>query len=230
VIISAVTPSAARTDLLERVAVEIQAITNVRLVAVDGVDGAGKTVFADELAAALARRGAPVIRASVDSFHNPQEVRYRLGRDSPEGFFRDSYDYQRLTALLLIPLGRSGDGRFRRAVYDIDAELPVDVPEEQAEPGAIVVLDGIFMHRPVLRHHWDYSVFLRVGFEVSIPRCARRTAGISPDPDALSNLRYVEGQRIYFRECDPMAHASIVIDNEDPSAPFVVGQPGASQP
>jgi hypothetical protein len=53
---SAVTPSAARTDLLERVAVEIQAISNVRLVAVDGIDGAGKTMFADELAAAMARR------------------------------------------------------------------------------------------------------------------------------------------------------------------------------
>jgi uridine kinase len=227
---SAVTPSAARTDLLERVAVEIQAITNVRLVAVDGVDGAGKTVFADELAAALGRRGAPVIRASVDCFHNPREVRYRLGRDSSEGFFRDSFDYQRLTALLLIPLGRGGDGRFRRAIYDIDAEHPVDVPEEQAQPGAVAVLDGIFMHRPVLRKHWDYSVFLRVGFDVSIPRCAHRTAGISSDPDALSNRRYVEGQRIYLSECDPMAHASIVIDNENLSAPFVVVRPDASQP
>jgi uridine kinase len=223
-IMSAVARSAARTELLERLAVEIQAITDRRLVAVDGVDGAGKTVFADELAAALAGRGASVIRASVDSFHNPREVRYRLGRDSPEGFFRDSYDYERLSSLLLIPLGRGGAGRFRRAIYDVDAEQTVVVPEEEAEPGTVVVLDGIFLHRPVLRRHWDYSVFLRVGFDVSIPRCARRGAGISPDPDAPSNRRYVEGQRLYFRECDPMAHASIVVDNENLAAPFVVAR------
>jgi uridine kinase len=35
-------------------------------VGVDGVDGAGKTTFADELAQALEQRGRQVIRASVD--------------------------------------------------------------------------------------------------------------------------------------------------------------------
>jgi uridine kinase len=221
---SVVARSLARTDLLECIAAEIHAITDVRLVAVDGVDGAGKSVFADELAAALARRGPPVIRASVDCFHNPRDVRYRQGRSSAEGFFRDSYDYQRLTALLLLPLGRGGDGHFRRAIYDIDTERPVDVAEEQAEARLVLVLDGIFLHRPELRHHWDYSVFLRVGFDVSVPRSARRPGGGSPDPDAPSNRRYVEGQLSYLRECEPMVHASIVIDNEDLLAPFVVAR------
>ena len=125
---------------------------------------------------------------------------------------------------MLVPLGRGGDGHFRRAIYDIDTERPVDAPAERAVPAAVLVLDGIFLHRPELRHHWDYSVFLRVGFDVSIPRGSRRPGGGSPDPDAPSNRRYVEGQRIYLRECDPTAHASIVIDNEDVLAPFVVAR------
>jgi uridine kinase len=45
------------------------------LVAVDGVDGAGKTTFADALLALLAR---PVVRASADDFLHRREVRYRL--------------------------------------------------------------------------------------------------------------------------------------------------------
>jgi len=65
---------------------------DVLRVGIDGVDGAGKTTFADELAAALAPFGRPVIRAGVDGFHHPRAVRYRRGRESPEGFFRDSYD------------------------------------------------------------------------------------------------------------------------------------------
>ena len=54
-------------------------------VGVDGVDGAGKTTFADELARALRAEGRPVVRVSLDDFHNPRAVRYRLGRESPAG-------------------------------------------------------------------------------------------------------------------------------------------------
>ena len=55
-------------------------------VGIDGVDGAGKTTLADTLADALEAAGIAVIRASVDGFHHPRAVRYRLGRESPEGF------------------------------------------------------------------------------------------------------------------------------------------------
>ncbi|MGH3992404.1 MAG: hypothetical protein ACRDSN_08060 [Pseudonocardiaceae bacterium] len=42
---------------------------------IDSVDGAGKTRFADELAAALEARGRPVVRAGIDSFHHPRLIR-----------------------------------------------------------------------------------------------------------------------------------------------------------
>ena len=40
----------------------------------DVVDDAGKTVFGDRLATTLERRGASVVRASVDGFHHSPEV------------------------------------------------------------------------------------------------------------------------------------------------------------
>ena len=60
------------------------------------MDGAGKTTFADELAAELLREGRTVVRISVDGFHRPRDERYRRGRHSPEGFWADSYDYDAL--------------------------------------------------------------------------------------------------------------------------------------
>ena len=54
-------------------------------VAIDGVDGAGKTTLADELVPYIQQRGRPVIRASVDGFHQSRSFRYRQGVDSPAG-------------------------------------------------------------------------------------------------------------------------------------------------
>jgi uridine kinase len=93
-VLSAGVLSRARTALLEYLAAEIDGLPAdpfVR-VGVDGVDGAGKSVFADELAGALRARSRRVVRASVDGFHRPRALRHARGRLDPEGFYRDSAD------------------------------------------------------------------------------------------------------------------------------------------
>ncbi|HEV7648437.1 MAG TPA: uridine kinase [Actinophytocola sp.] len=208
-----------RAELLSALAGEILA-RSARRVGVDGVDGAGKTHLADELAAVLSGRGTEVVRASVDGFHHPRAIRHRRGRGSPEGYYRDSYDYARMVELLLDPLGPGGSRRFVHAVYDVHAESPVQVAPRTAGPDAILVLDGIFTHRDELAGYWDYSVWLDVPFAVSIPRGAARGYG-DPDPRAESNHRYIEGQRRYIAECDPRARATVVVDNTDLARPAI---------
>jgi uridine kinase len=82
----------------------------------------------------------------------------------------------------------------------------------------VLVLDGIFLHRPELRGYWDLSVFLDVPFATSVARLAVRD-GSDPHPDAPSNRRYVEGQRRYLAACEPHLHATFVVDNSDLEAP-----------
>jgi uridine kinase len=204
----------------------------VTRVAIDGVDGAGKTCFADELGDVLKTSGRTVIRASVDGFHNPKAIRYGRGRSSPEGFFYDSYDYAQLKAVLLDPLGPGGSLHYRVAVFDHATDRPVDAPTCVAAPGDILLLDGIFLHRPELRACWDYSVFLEVTFAVSVPRGAQRD-GSSPDHRAATNRRYVEGQELYLRTSEPARLASVIVNNDDLLAPFVVPArrpPGGRRP
>jgi uridine kinase len=217
-----VTP--ARRAVLDRVAEAVLALpaTGTVRVGIDGVDGAGKTTIADELRDRLAPTGRPVIRASVDGFHHPKPVRYRLGRHSPEGFYRDSYDYAALRRLLLDPLGPGGTGRFRRAIFDVDADVAVDAPEERAAPGSILLLDGMFLHRRELRDAWDLSVFLRVEWTRNHRLRGATGTPARADLEAPATRRYQDGQRLYFRECAPWEYASIVVDNDDLAAPFVV--------
>jgi uridine kinase len=222
-----------REDVLDVVAraVSRSIVSEVTRVAIDGVDGAGKTHFADELGNVLRASGRSVIRASVDGFHNPRSIRYRQGRDSPQGFFEDSYDYAQLKAVLLDPISPGGSGQYRDAAFDHRSDRPVSAPSRLASPGDILVFDGIFLHRPELRVYWDYSVFLAVAFAVSIPRGAQRDES-SPDPEAVSNRRYVRGQELYLRTCEPARFATVTINNDDLLAPYIVtpSAAGASAP
>ncbi|PWK85382.1 uridine kinase [Lentzea atacamensis] len=186
------------------------------LVAVDGVDGAGKTTFCDDLAAVLRSRGRTVVRASVDDFHHPREIRHRRGPASPEGFFLDSFDHERFAGHLLVPFAA---GRpFRRASHDLATDEYVDAPEEVVSRPAILLVDGIFLHRDELVEHWDFSVFLSVDFAVSVARMAVRD-GSPSDPGDPRNHRYVEGQRLYLAKCEPARRASLVIDYDDLADP-----------
>ena len=177
-------------------------------------------MFADELAGYLDRIDRQVIRASVDSFHNPRAIRYRRGRSSPEGFYRDSFDYRQLRSVLLDQLGPDGNSMFQRAVFDHRSDSPVDASLERAEVNALLIFDGIFLHRPELAGCFDFTVFLNVGFDVTFSRMATRD-GVSPNPDAVESRRYVEGQRMYLSECSPLLKANLVVDNNDLSKPYI---------
>jgi uridine kinase len=211
-----------RSALIEALAERIACVERrhpVR-VAIDGVDGVGKTTLADELVDPVRRHGLPVIRASVDGFHNPRSVRYRLGRSSPEGYFRDSFNYAALTAVLLDPLGPGGSRRYRRAIFNYRTDSEVATPFETAAPDTVLLFDGVFLLRPELRSYWDLSIFLDAPFEVTIPRAAHRDGG-SPDVTAIENLRYVEGQKLYLQTCEPKRVATILIDNENLASPEI---------
>jgi uridine kinase len=191
-------------------------------VAIDGVDAAGKTSLADELVAPLERLGRPVIRASIDGFHNPSSVRYRRGETSAEGYFRDSFNYPALIEALLYPLDPAGDRQFRRAIFDVRANTPVESPVENAAENAALLFDGVFLLIPELRPYWDYSVFVRAAFDVTLARAETRDRelfGSASKTRARYEQRYVPGQRLYLAEVDPGRHASVIVDNDDVTSP-----------
>ena len=165
-------------------------------VAIDGPDAAGKTTLADELDRFIERSGRPVIRASIDGFHRPQQQRSARGAESPAGYFYDSFDYPGLRAALLDPLGPGGSLKFRRRIFDYRTDQPVD--------------------------SWDFSVFLAVPFAETQRRAAVRDMALFDNVDAARHryaVRYVPGQQLYFDLARPQQKADVVIDNEDPQQP-----------
>lgn len=211
--------------LLDRLADTIASLHPDRRIriAIDGVDGVGKTMLADALAPLVIGRGRPAIRASVDDFHNPKSVRYARGKHSPDGFYLDSYDYDAFRRLLLDPLGRDGSGGYVARYFDHRSDRRVETARQQAPPTAALIVDGIFLHRPELQPCWDLSIFLKAEFGISVPRgAARDQTPEATDPASPAYLRYVGGQRLYLGACEPERRANIVIDYNDLQQPQIV--------
>ncbi|MFF1384752.1 uridine kinase [Arthrobacter sp. NPDC058288] len=190
-----------------------------RFVAIDGVDGSGKTSFAAKLASEIQNR--PVIIIHADDFLNPSPVRHAKGRASPEGFWVDTYNYEALQDQVLAPLGPKGDGWYSPASYDAATDRMARVEVVRAPSDALVVVEGMFLHRDELTSYWDASVFLDVPFTETAARMAERD-GSNPDPGHPTMRRYVGGQRLYFDAARPWERATFVVDNSDFTKPKVV--------
>jgi uridine kinase len=183
------------------------------IVAVDGRDGAGKTRFADNLAAELGIGNRAVFRASVDDFHASRAVRYARGRDSAEGFYRDSFDYRTFKRVLIEPFRIGRIGSFVPAAFDVRSDQAIEPKWLSGPDDAILIVDGIFLNRPELKGLWNYSIWLDVEPEIAAERTLERDGNLDfPD-------RYAGGFELYLEDANPRDAASAIIDNNDFDSP-----------
>jgi uridine kinase len=198
-------------------------------VAIDGIDAAGKTFLADELAPRLDAINRPAIRVSLDSFHRPRDDRYRLGPASPEGYYLDSFNYPEVIRMVLDPLSPGGDGRYCPAVFDLGANTRLPEKWSLAPENAVLLVDGIFLLRPELNLYWDLRIFLRISFNTSLERGVRRdlSSGCSQgmaEHEALRQRylqRYIPGQKLYLNQVQPEGLGDIIIENDDLERPLI---------
>lgn len=196
------------------------------LVGISGVDGAGKTMFTDDLVKQLKESSRHIIQASIDGFHFPEEIRYKKGENSAEGFYHDSFNYNAAKEVLLEPLS-SGSLRYKTAVFDWETNSEVIESEQEAKSDSILVMEGIFLFRPELVNYWDMKIFIDVDFKITMQRGIERSIknGSSTSREDLEvkyKSRYIPGQQMYFDEANPKQIADIVIDNNDYENPFIV--------
>ena len=82
----------------------------------------------------------------------------------------------------------------------------------------------MFLLRPELREHFEFSIFLRVEFGVTVSRAEARDLHLFGSVQEIRRRyheRYVPGQQLYLTEVEPERWASVVINNNDPLRPLV---------
>lgn len=194
-------------------------------VAIDGPDAAGKTTLAQELIAPLQAHQRPVIRASIDGFHNPARIRHEQGETAPEGYYHDSFNYRALIESLLAPLGPDGSRQYRSAVFDYLTDSEARTAIQEAEVNAILLFDGVFLLRSELVEYWDFTIFVEAAFEITLARAEQRDAVLFGSVEEVRRRyehRYIPGQKLYFAECRPRERATFAVDNNDPWNPVML--------
>ncbi len=78
-----------------------------------------------------------------------------------------------------------------------------------------------------LNRYWDYSIFLKVDFDIALQRnvnreIEQRRIGGREAVVTKYKKRYQPGQQLYLRESQPEDKANIVIDNSDFTHPVVL--------
>ena len=176
----------------------VEAPTTTRLVLVDGLGGAGKSVLAAALAGKL---GAPLVCG--DGFYRPSAQRRR---EAAEGIGA-SFDWRRLERQVLAPLSRGEDARYKRYDWDNDRLGDwVSVPSQDT-----VVVDGVYLLRAELRHYASVLIW------VETPREVRLARGIERDGEAARSRwtdEWMPAEDAYVAAMRPDAAAMLVVDGQ----------------
>jgi hypothetical protein len=192
-------------DLAARVLEQPPALGNVRMVAVDGPAGSGKTTFAARLADAVGTLGASVAVIHTD--------------DLLDGWADMVAFWPRLEEWVLAPLARGEPGRIRR--YDWDRGCFAPEWHEVAVPSVLIV-EGVTSARTAMRGRLSLSIF------VTAERDLRLARGLARDGEALRAdwLRWMEGEEGHFAADRTPDRADVRVDGapatpHDPYQAFV---------
>lgn len=203
----------------EKIQEKIEAMRDSRKtplrVAINGVEGTGKTTFAEKFVKYLQENNLPAEHISIDGFHFNKETRYRQGRDSARGYYEDSYDEKGFAEKVL---EQSQSGSYIPATHDLESDKYLILDPVEIALDIIIIVDGSYLFKPVYEPHFDLKIYLKTDFDTARSRGAKRDAGHLGGEEAAARkflARYHAASQMYIDEVNPESLADIVIDNTD---------------
>lgn len=210
-----------RSEVFEIIKKRILDIQNVSKkpvrVAVNGIEGTGKTIFTKNLTDFLLQNDLKAMHISIDGFHNVSAIRYKHGRDSAKGYYEDAYNETEFV-LKVLKSSQLDDPEIILEVHDMNTDSILHNEPIKIDNGTIILTDGSYLFKDAYRKHWDLKIYLQTDFQTAMAR------GINRDSEMLGGQnkakekyesRYHKASAIYLEEYKPREIADIMIDNTD---------------
>lgn len=186
-------------------------------IAINGIEGTGKTTFAIAFCAYLQAQKLDAIHVTIDGFHYNKKHRYKQGRSSAKGYYEDSYDENSFVTKVLVA-SQDEFPQYTNATHDLKSDAYLDLESTEISKKAILITDGAYLLKPVFLEYWDLKLYLYADFEMAMER------GINRDKEALGGFqaakekfleRYHAASKIYIKACQPQENADWIIDVND---------------
>lgn len=186
-------------------------------IAINGIEGTGKTVFAEKLTEYLNFKKINTIQVSIDGFHFNKELRYKQGRDSAKGYYEDSHDEIGFVEKVL-KSSQSEIPNITKATHDLEIDQYLNLKPMEIDNKTVLITDGAYLFKPNFRENWDLKIYLKTSFETAMNR------GIERDKESLGGIdqtkekyqkRYHKASQIYLKANEPEKIADIIINNSD---------------
>ncbi len=182
------------------------------LVGIDGLGGAGKSTLAASLCRQLADAGLTPVLLHLDDFIHPCAVRYQNAYPEWECYYRLQWRYDYLRRQLLLP-ARNGNAVDALIEFYNLSDDSYTLQTVQIPVGSVVIVEGIFLHRPELSGSFDLTVYVDVPEDVRLSRVLERDGYIGDKPEIMAKYerRYFPAERFYVQECKPAEAADLLI-------------------
>jgi uridine kinase len=200
------------------------------VVAVDGLDGSGKSQIAARLAALCKAAGTGVVTLSVDDFRRPVSFGERAGPDEEALYYERYYDFAAFDGCLRAFL--DGDDAAVVPRYDSASERLEGELTFRFAGAPLAIVDGVFLRRASVVAAGE-TILLVVSPEEAQRRILARDRKKGRSDQEITRRitrRYFPGQERYRREHDPFGRAAVVIDNDDWRQPRLVRRRPAFPP
>jgi uridine kinase len=181
------------------------------VIGINGIDGAGKTKFAESLEAYLNTKGYQTQLIQLDDFHNPKAIRY-AGKNQADNYYNKSFNINLVVEKLLAPLRRNSAFSTRLTLLDWRTDKYDIEREFSFNQNTIVIFEGVFLFRKELSPYIDYKVFLDIPFEESKRRAIIRDS--EADVKKYDD-KYLPAQVKYLGKYPTAKVADMIIDNTD---------------
>lgn len=180
------------------------------IVGIDGLGGAGKTIYASEIYHYISQR-VPISVIHLDDHIVQRNKRYNTGHPEWYEYYYLQWDIERLTKELFSRL-HNNPKEINLPFYSMKDDS-ITHKKIDVHPQGITIIEGVFLQRNEWREYFDFVIYLTCPFEVRKERVLTRDAYIGDNSEVLDKYkkRYWLAEEYYLKNINPQKRANLVV-------------------
>jgi len=182
---------------------------------IDGLSGAGKTTYANEITVRLKERFSVVV-FHIDDHLRLRKDRYNTGHPPWYEYYYLQWDVRLLQKRLFKPLKKGACELvlpFYRDEEDFLEDKMVHLPKN-----SLIIIEGVFLQRIEWRGFFDFLIYLDCSREERYRRVLERTRFAGDERERIKKYetRYWPAEEYYENRIQPQRKADWVVKTELP--------------